>query len=106
MSEDDMAPMPGSADDQGALEVDARGLRCPLPVIRLAAALAGVAPGGLVRLLATDPAAETDVPAFCRLRGTDLVDVAERSDAEGGHTAYLVRQVSPSPAAGGPAAPG
>lgn len=101
-----MAEMPGPAGDQAALEVDARGLRCPLPVIRLAAALADVPPGGLVRLLATDPAAETDVPAFCRLREVALVDVAERADEEGGHTAYLVRQVSPSQGAAGPAWPG
>ncbi len=72
--------------DREPLLVDARGLRCPLPVLRLAQALQRLPEGGRVRLLATDPAARTDVPAFCRLRGLHLADVAP----EGDHTAYLV----------------
>jgi tRNA 2-thiouridine synthesizing protein A len=69
------------------VEVDARGLRCPIPVIRLGAAIRDLAPGSLVRLLATDPAARSDVAAFCRLRGHELVDTTDEAD----HTAYLVR---------------
>ena len=62
---------PGGADahDPGTLVVDARGLRCPLPVIRLAAAVRDLAPGTLVTVLATDPAARLDVPAWARMRG-------------------------------------
>ncbi len=41
-----------------------------------------------VRLLATDPAARSDVPAFCRMRGHDLLEIRD----EGEHTAYLVRK--------------
>lgn len=81
------------------VEVDARGLRCPVPVIRLAAALAEHPPGTLVRLLATDPAATTDVPAFCRMRDAQLVAVLD----EGDHAAYLVRAVSSTERAAGPA---
>ena len=77
------------------VEVDARGLRCPIPVIRLGGAIKDLRAGDLVRLLATDPAARADVAAFCRLRGHELVNTAEESD----HTAYLVRVASP---AGGP----
>lgn len=53
--------------------VDARGLRCPLPVIRLAQAAEGLAPGTLLRVVATDPAAELDVPAWARMRGHRVV---------------------------------
>ena len=79
-----------------ATVVDARGLRCPLPVIRLAQAAQGRPVGSLLELWATDPAARADVPAWCRLRGHELVEVtqatgAEATDAEGGHTAYRVR---------------
>ncbi len=49
--------------------VDARGLRCPLPVIRLAQAATGQPAGQELRLLSTDPATSSDVPAWCRLRG-------------------------------------
>ena len=49
--------------------VDARGLRCPLPVLRLAAAARTAARGQRIDLLADDPAAQTDVPAFARERG-------------------------------------
>ncbi|GAB3693634.1 sulfurtransferase TusA family protein [Angustibacter aerolatus] len=51
------------------VEVDARGLRCPLPVIRLAAAARDLPAGTELVVLATDPAAAVDVPAWCRMRG-------------------------------------
>ena len=53
--------------------VDARGLRCPLPVIRLAAAAREALPGSLLTVLWTDPAARHDVPAWARMRGHQLV---------------------------------
>ena len=80
--------------------LDCRGQRCPLPVIRLGALLRQEPGGTLVRLLATDPAARSDVPAFCRMRGHDLLVVSD----EAGHTAYLVRGVSGTPAGPAPAA--
>jgi tRNA 2-thiouridine synthesizing protein A len=49
--------------------VDARGLACPLPVIRLAAAARDLPDGTLVTVLWTDPAAEHDIPAWARMRG-------------------------------------
>ena len=57
--------------------VDARGLRCPAPVIRLARAAADAAPGTELTVLATDPAAVHDVPAWARMRGHELVGSAE-----------------------------
>lgn len=73
--------------------VDARGLRCPLPVIRLAARLTGLPPGAVVVLLATDPAARSDVAAFCRMRGHELLLTEERHPpGEAACTAYRVRR--------------
>jgi TusA-related sulfurtransferase len=91
---------PRSSQPQPAVHVDARGQRCPLPVIELARALADVQAGQLVRLLATDPAARTDVPAFCRLRGLELVEVREHGEPPAGHTAYLVRRLTATEPAG------
>ena len=55
------------------LVVDARGLLCPLPVLRLAKAFRGKPAGTVAILLATDPAAVEDVEAFCRERGHQLI---------------------------------
>lgn len=49
--------------------VDARGRRCPLPIIDLAAAAKDAADGTVITLLADDPAAAADVAAWCRMRG-------------------------------------
>ena len=55
------------------LELDCRGLRCPLPVIRLANHIEDVPVGGTVAVVADDPAARSDIPAWCRMRGQELV---------------------------------
>jgi TusA-related sulfurtransferase len=84
------------ATPPATLTVDARGLRCPLPVIRLAQSAAGRPAGTVLELWATDPAARADVPAWCRMRGHELVDVTESGAAQGGHTAYTVRLRGPA----------
>ncbi len=56
-------------DAVAATIIDARGLRCPLPVLRLAAAARGAVPGSRFDLIADDAAAATDVPAYVRERG-------------------------------------
>lgn len=61
--------------------VDARGLRCPLPVIELARAARAAAPGAVLKVLATDPAARFDVPAWARLRGHELLSIEPPDNA-------------------------
>jgi tRNA 2-thiouridine synthesizing protein A len=55
------------------LELDCRGMLCPLPVIELGKRYAEVPVGGLVAVLADDVAARTDIPAWCRMRGQEYV---------------------------------
>lgn len=55
--------------------VDARGLRCPLPVIELAKAARDVPAGTVLTVLTSDPAARHDVPAWSRMRGHTLVAI-------------------------------
>ncbi len=50
-------------------EVDARGLLCPLPVLRARKVLAGMTPGSVLRVLADDPMAVIDMPHFCTESG-------------------------------------
>jgi TusA-related sulfurtransferase len=78
------------AEQPVALELDCRGLRCPLPVIRLANAIGDVPLGGVVAVVAGDQAARTDVPAWCRMRGQEY---AGADVAEDGVPRYLVRRL-------------
>ncbi|MBF9031478.1 preprotein translocase subunit TatB [Rhodobacterales bacterium HKCCE3408] len=70
------------------LEIDARGLLCPLPVLRLRKRMQPLRSGQTALLWATDPAAHVDVPHFCAEAGHDLVDLREDEDATG----FLVRK--------------
>ncbi len=70
-------------DESAHPPVDARGLRCPLPIIRLAAAARLAVPGSVVTVLSTDPAAEPDIAAWCRMRGADLVKQEWTADETG-----------------------
>ena len=49
--------------------IDARGLKCPLPVLKMEKRLANVAAGTVVTVLATDPMAKIDIPLYCRQNG-------------------------------------
>lgn len=62
-------------------EVDARGLNCPLPVLRTKKALNDMTSGQIVRILATDPASVRDFQAFARQTGNELVEHGEQDGA-------------------------
>lgn len=62
-------------------EVDARGLNCPLPILRTKKALNDMASGQVLRILATDPASVRDVDAFARQTGNQLLQHGERDGA-------------------------
>lgn len=61
---------------QAALELDLRGLNCPLPVLKTTKALRGLKAGDRVLVLASDPLAAVDIPHFCREHGHGLLDTA------------------------------
>lgn len=69
--------------------IDARGLLCPLPVLRLRKRLLALPPGGRVTLLATDRAAMIDVPHFCAQSGHRLLSAVETAP---GQTEYTVER--------------
>jgi tRNA 2-thiouridine synthesizing protein A len=71
------------------LVIDARGLACPLPVLRLNKALKALGPGTEVVLLATDPAAVRDVPVFCAAHGHQVTQVPE-----GEFFRFLIRKIA------------
>lgn len=49
--------------------VDARAQKCPLPVLKAEKALAALAPGATLTVLATDPMAKVDIPLYCTQKG-------------------------------------
>jgi len=73
------------------LELDCRGMLCPLPVIELAKRYTEAPVGELVVVLADDVAARTDIPAWCRMRGQEYVGEDAAPD---GSPRYVVRRVS------------
>ncbi|HEB79743.1 MAG TPA: sulfurtransferase TusA family protein [Rhodospirillales bacterium] len=54
--------------------LDARGLICPLPVLRAKRKLNELAPGDILEIFATDPNAKTDITSLCASNGHELVE--------------------------------
>lgn len=58
-------------------ELDAAGLLCPLPVLKIRKRIAPLAPGQVLRVVTDDPAALIDVPHFCAEQGHEVVESRE-----------------------------
>lgn len=58
-------------------ELDARGLNCPLPILRTKKGLAGMGQGQVMRVMVTDPGAMKDFQAFSKQTGNELLQVTE-----------------------------
>ncbi|TIC80922.1 sulfurtransferase TusA family protein [Nocardioides sp. GY 10127] len=78
-------------DGQPALELDCRGLPCPRPVIELGRHLGEVAVGEVLAVVAEDPAARADVPAWARMRGQEYLGEDAAPD---GVARYQVRRLA------------
>jgi len=72
-------PAPGPAPPP-ALTIDALGKKCPIPIIMLAERIREVPIGATVEVLASDPAATTDVPAWCMMKSQEFVRTIARPD--------------------------
>ena len=68
--------------------LDAKGLNCPLPILRAKKALKSIEAGKTLEVLSTDPGSVADFAAFCRTTGNELVEQSE----EGGVWTYLIRK--------------
>ncbi len=69
-------------------ELDARGLNCPLPILRAKKAINGMMAGEVLKVLATDPGAVKDFEAFCKQTGNELL----ASDNTGDGFEFLIRK--------------
>jgi TusA-related sulfurtransferase len=61
-------------------ELDTRGLNCPLPILKAKKALAEMASGQLLKVVATDPGSMRDFQAFARQTGNELVEQSTHAD--------------------------
>lgn len=75
--------------EEVATEVDTRGLRCPLPVLRARKAIGPLPAGALLRVLATDPDSLRDFQSWCESSGHALL---EQSEAGDGLLVHLIRK--------------
>lgn len=60
--------------------LDAKGLNCPLPILKAKKALKDVPTGEVLEILATDPGAVADFEAFCRQTGNELLETSTEGD--------------------------
>jgi tRNA 2-thiouridine synthesizing protein A len=68
--------------------LDVRGLKCPMPLLKAKKALNGLEPGGLLRVIATDPGSERDFETFSAQSGHALLEFEHRAD----EYVYLLRK--------------
>lgn len=69
-------------------ELDARGLNCPLPILRAKKAINGLESGQVLRIIATDPGSVKDFEAFAKQTGNVLMDSSE----SGGEFTFLMKK--------------
>ena len=70
--------------------LDAKGLNCPLPILKAKKALKEVPSGGTLEIVATDPGSVADFEAFCRTTGNELLE----SSSEGGVYKFLIKHTA------------
>jgi tRNA 2-thiouridine synthesizing protein A len=63
-------------------QLDARNLLCPMPVINTQKRVATLSPGDELEICCTDPGALSDIPAWCKLEGHEVVSLAEAENGE------------------------
>jgi tRNA 2-thiouridine synthesizing protein A len=70
--------------------LDAKGLNCPLPILKAKKALKDIPSGGTLEVLATDPGSVADFAAFCRTTGNQLVEETQ----DGKVFRFVIRHVA------------
>ncbi len=70
--------------------LDAKGLNCPLPILKAKKAIKELGVGGTLEILATDPGAIKDFEAFCRTTGNELMESGE----EGGVFRFVIKRAA------------
>ena len=78
--------------DETVVELDLRGLRCPLPALRTEKELRSMQAGARLSVLTDDPLAALDIPHFCREAGHTII----AATVEDGHRHFLIECAGPA----------
>ncbi|MGV6858145.1 MAG: sulfurtransferase TusA family protein [bacterium] len=71
-----------------AQELDARGLNCPLPILKAKKAINSINSGEVLKIIATDPGSVKDFEAFAKQTGHDLLETTEA----GGEYTFMIKK--------------
>ena len=84
-----MTPQPAPKPLSPDATLDAKGLKCPLPVLKARKAMKEMKPGAVLRVYATDPGAVKDFEHFCKTTGAHLLDCGEEPE---GVLVFMIRK--------------
>ncbi|MCX8006530.1 MAG: sulfurtransferase TusA family protein [Coriobacteriia bacterium] len=71
------------------LELDLKGLLCPLPMVKVSQNITNVPVGGVIRAVATDPGSMADIPAWAKSTGNEVLS----AEKQGNEFVFLVKRV-------------
>jgi tRNA 2-thiouridine synthesizing protein A len=69
------------------VELDAKGMYCPMPIVKLKKATKTMEPGQVLKIVATDPGSARDVPAWANKTGAEILETSE----ENGEYTFIIR---------------
>ncbi|PCI33529.1 MAG: hypothetical protein COB54_04315 [Alphaproteobacteria bacterium] len=69
-----------SKSDICSAELNVTGHKCPVPVLRVRRCLERMMKGAILKVLATDPMTQIDIPHFCQQSGHDLMEMSQKDD--------------------------
>ena len=69
------------------MELDCKGMYCPMPIVKLKKATKTMDSGQVVKLLATDPGSTRDVPAWAKKTGAEILETSE----DGGEFVFVIK---------------
>ena len=91
--------MSANSDEVSASLLDARGLFCPEPVMMLHKKVREINVGECIKVLATDPSTQRDIPKFCQFLGHELLELEVKGEPENGKEerfVFVIRKVEKS----------
>lgn len=69
-------------------KLDARGMNCPLPVLKTKKTVDGMETGQILKIISSDPGSRADIPSFCKQSGHELLEIVE----EGQDIIFTIRK--------------
>ena len=71
------------------LELDLKGLLCPLPMVKVSQNIKNIAVGGVIKAIATDPGALEDIPSWARTTGNEIL----KTEKDGKDLIFYVKRL-------------